>query len=211
MTVIGVVEDVRQNWWNPAARPTIYEPYLQAPRTTMVFLLRATSDPTSYTANVRDIVRRADAGIAVTEVNTLENEITDSIAIVRIMGVLMAVFGCVAIVLASLGVYGMMAETVTRQTREIGIRLALGAEPRDVMRMVLENALKMVGIGLAIGVPVTLILNRAMASLIFGIVTMNLGLLAGFAVLLLGVAVTAAYVPARRAMRVDPTVALRYE
>ena len=177
----------------------------------MVFLLRATSDPTRYTANVRDIVRGADAGIAVSEVNTLENEITDSIAIVRIMGVLMAVFGGVAIVLASLGVYGMMAETVTRHTREIGIRLALGAQPREVMRMVLENALKMVGIGLAIGVPVTLILNRTMASLIFGIVTMNLGLLVGFAVLLLGVAVTAAYVPARRAMRVDPTVALRYE
>ena len=177
----------------------------------MVFLLRATSDPTTYTANVRDIVRGADAGIAVTEVNTLENEITDSIAIVRIMGVLMAVFGGVAIVLASLGVYGMMAETVTRHTREIGIRLALGAQPREVMRMVLENALKMVGIGLAIGVPVTLILNRTMASLIFGIVTLNLGLLVGFAVLLLGVAVTAAYVPARRAMRVDPTVALRYE
>ena len=211
MTVIGVVEDVRQNWWNPAPRPTIYEPYLQAPRTTMVFLLRATSDPTTHTANVRDIVRGADAGIAVTEVNTLENEITDSIAIVRIMGVLMAVFGGVAIVLASLGVYGMMAETVTRHTREIGIRLALGAQPREVMRMVLENALKMVGIGLAIGVPVTLILNRTMASLIFGIVTLNLGLLVGFAVLLLGVAVTAAYVPARRAMRVDPTVALRYE
>jgi putative ABC transport system permease protein len=211
MTVIGVVEDVRQNWWKPAARPTIYKPFLQAPRSTMVFLLRATSDPTTYTANVRDIVRGADAGIAVTEVNTLENEITDSIAIVRIMGVLMAVFGCVAIVLASLGVYGMLAEAVTRQTREIGIRLALGAEPRNVMRMVLGNSMKMAGIGLAIGVPVTLILNHTMASLIFGIVTMNVGLLVGSTLLLLGVAVTAAYIPARRAMRVDPTAALRYE
>jgi putative ABC transport system permease protein len=211
MTVIGVVEDVRQNWWNPAARPTIYQPFLQAPRNTMVFLLRATSDPTAYSTNVRDIVRRTDAGIAVTEVNTLEKEITDSIAIMRIMGVLMAVFGCVAIVLASLGVYGMLAEAVTRQTREIGIRLALGAEPRDVMRMVLGNAVKLAGIGLAIGVPVTLILNRTMASLIFGIVTMNVGLMVGFSVLLLGVSVVAAYIPARRAMRVDPTAALRYE
>jgi ABC-type antimicrobial peptide transport system permease subunit len=127
------------------------------------------------------------------------------------MGALMAVFGCAAIVLASLGVYGMLAESVMRQTREIGIRLALGADPRDVMRMILGNALKLAGIGLAIGVPVTLILNRAMASLIFGIVTMNVGILAGFALLLLAVALVAAYLPARRAMRVDPMVALRYE
>jgi len=211
MAIVGVVEDVRQNWWNPAARPTIYEPFLQAPRNTMVFLLRASSDPTAYTANVRDIVRQTDAGIAVTEVNTLQNEITDSIAIVRIMGALMAVFGCAAIVLASLGVYGMLAESVMRQTREIGIRLALGAEPRDVMRMVLGHSLKLAGIGLAIGVPVTLILNRAMASLIFGIVTMNVGILAGFTVLLLAVALAAAYIPARRATKVDPMVALRYE
>jgi putative ABC transport system permease protein len=211
VTIIGVVEDVRQNWWNPTSRPTIYEPFLQAQRNSMVFLLRASSDPTAYTASVRDIVRQTDAGIAVTEVNTLQNEITDSIAIVRIMGALMAVFGCAAIVLASLGVYGMLAESVMRQTREIGIRLALGADPRDVMRMILGNALKLAGIGLVIGVPVTLILNRAMASLIFGIVTMNIGILAGFIVLLLAVALAAAYIPARRAMRVDPIVALRYE
>lgn len=211
VTIIGVVEDVRQNWWNPTARPTIYQPFLQAPRQTMVLLLRTFSDPTTYTASVREIVRQTDRSVAVTEVNTLQNEITDSIAIVRIMSALMAVFACAAIVLASLGVYGMLAEAVTRQTREIGIRLALGAEPRDVMRMVLGNALKLAGIGLAIGVPVTLILNRAMASLIFGIVTMNVSLLVGFTVLLVGVALAAACIPARRAMRVDPIVALRYE
>jgi len=211
MTVVGVVEDVRQNWWNPAARPTIYEPFLQAPRRGMVFLLRASSNPTSYAASVREVVRQADAETPVTEVNTLEGEITDSIAIVRILGILMAVFGGVALLLSSVGVYGVLAESVARRTPEIGIRMALGAEPRDVMKLVLGQALKLTGIGLAIGLPMAFAVNRAMASLIFGIVSMSPTILLGFTALLLLVAVAAAYVPARRAMRVDPMVALRYE
>jgi len=211
ITVIGVVEDVRQNWWNPAARPTIYQPFLQAPRRSMVFLLRASSNPTSYVSNIRDVVRQMDAGIAVTEISTLEKEIADSIAIVRIMGVLMGIFGCVALVLSSVGVYGVLAESVARRTPEIGIRLALGAEPRDVMKLVLGQALKLTGLGLAIGLPVAFAVNRAMASLIFGIVSVNLAVPAGFAALLLIVALAAGYVPARRAMRVVPMVALRYE
>jgi putative ABC transport system permease protein len=211
ITVVGAVEDVRQNWWNPAARPTIYEPFLQAPQRGMVLLLRASSNPTSYVSSIRDVVRQMDAGIGVTEISTLEKEIADSIAIVRIMGVLMGIFGCVALVLSTVGVYGVLAESVARRTPEIGIRLALGAEPRDVMKLVLGQALKLTGLGLAIGLPVAFAVNRAMTSLIFGIVSVNLAVLAGFAALLMIVALAAGYVPARRAMRVDPMVALRYE
>ena len=105
----------------------------------------------------------------------------------------------------------MLAESVARRVPEIGIRLALGAEPRDVMKLVIGQALKLTGIGLAIGVPIAFAVNRAMASLIFGIVSVNLLLLAEFTMLLILAALAAAYIPARRAMLVDPMVALRYE
>ena len=211
MTIVGVVEDVRQNWWNPTSRPTIYEPFFQAPQRSMVFLMRVASNPAGYLSGVRDMVRGIDDQIAPTGVGTLEREITDSIAIIRIMGVLMALFGCVALALSSLGVYGVLAEGVARRIPEIGVRLALGAEPLDVMKLVLGQAMKLTGLGLAIGVPIAFAVNHAMSSLIFGIVSINLLLLAGFTLLLLIVALAAAYIPARRAMRVDPIVALRYE
>jgi putative ABC transport system permease protein len=211
MTIVGVVEDVRQNWWNPTSRPAIYEPFFQAPQRSMVFLMRINSDPEGYASTLRDVVRGIDDQVALTGIGTLEREITDSIAIIRIMGVLMALFGCVALALSSVGVYGVLAESVARRIPEIGVRLALGTELRDVMRLVFGQALKLTGIGLAIGLPLAFAANRAMSSLIFGIVSINLPLLAGFTFLLLLVALAAAYVPARRAMRVDPIVALRYE
>jgi predicted permease len=211
MTIVGVVEDVRQNWWNPTSRPTIYEPFFQAPQRSTVFLMRVASNPGGHVSGVRDVVRGIDDQIALTGVGTLEREITDSIAIIRVMGVLMVLFGCVALALSSVGVYGVLAEGVARRIPEIGVRLALGAKPRDIMKMVLRQALKLTGIGLAIGVPIAFAVNRAMSSLIFGIVSINPVLLASVTLLLLVVALTAAYIPARRAMRIDPMVALRHE
>jgi putative ABC transport system permease protein len=211
LTVVGVVGDVRQNWWNPITRSVIYKPFAQSPQGAMTLLLRTASNPTSYVSAVRDVVRQMDPGIALEGSNTLEEEIADSIAIVRIMGILMGTFGLVALALSSIGVYGVLSESVAQRTHEIGIRLALGANPRDLMKLILGQALKLTCIGLAIAVPCAIAINQAMASLIFGVITVDFVILGGFTALLLLVALGAGYLPARRAISVDPVVSLRYE
>lgn len=211
ITVGGVVGDVRQNWWNAATRAMIYRPFTQSPSRSLTMLVRTATNPTSYVASVREVVRKLDSGIALRGVNTFENEVADSIAIVRIMGILMGVFGIVALTLSSVGVYGVLSESVAQRTREIGIRVALGANPGDLMGLVLGQALKLTGIGLAIAVPISFAVSRAMASLVFGIVRTDFVVLLGFAVLLVVVAVLAGYIPARRAMRMNPMTSLRYE
>lgn len=174
-------------------------------------LVRTATNPTSYVPSVRGVVKQLDPGIALRGVNTLEDEVADSIAIVRIMGILMGVFGMVALALSSVGVYGVLSESVAQRTREIGIRLALGANPGDLMGLVLGQALKLTGIGLAIALPISFAVSRAMASLVFGIVQTDIAVLLGFAVLLVVVAALAGYIPARRAMQMEPMTSLRYE
>jgi putative ABC transport system permease protein len=211
LTIVGVLGDVRQNWWNPVTRPVTYKPFAQSPQRSMTMLVRTASDPMRYVSAVRDVARQADPGIALRGINTLEEEIADSIAIVRIMGILMGIFGLVALALSSIGVYGVLSESVAQRTHEIGIRLALGANPQDLMKLILGQALKLTGIGLAIALPISFAISRAMASLIFGVVAMDITIVAGLTVLILAVAFVAGYLPARRATRVDPMVSLRYE
>jgi len=211
MTVVGVVGDARQNWWNPATFPVIYRPYLQSSRSFFRFVLRTASNPIGNASAARAAISQVDPEISITELKTLETEVQDSIAIVHIMGLLMAIFGCVALLLSSIGVYGILSENVAQRTHEFGIRFALGANPRDVLRLVFRHALTVSGAGLGIGLPISLAISRAMAAFVFGIVSVSLPVLASLAGLLLLVALVAAYFPARRALRVDPMVALRYE
>jgi len=211
VTIAGVAGDVRQNWWNPVTRPVIYKPFAQSVQRSMTLLLRTATNPSTYVSGIREVTGRIDPGIALRGVATLEEEVTDSIAIIRIMGLLMGIFGLVALMLSSVGVYGVLSESVAQRTREIGIRLALGAETGALMKLILGHALKLTAIGLAIALPVSLAISRAMTSLIFGIVSMDVTILAGFTTLLFLVALGAGYLPARRALRVDPMVALRYE
>ena len=210
-TVVGVVGDARQNWWNPATFPVIYQPYLQSTRSYFRFVLRSASDSTGNASAARAAISQVDPEIPITELKTLETEVQDSIAIVHLMGVLMAIFGSVALLLSSIGVYGILSENVAQRTHEFGIRYALGANPGDVLRLVFRHALTVSGIGLAIGLPISFAVSQAMAAFIFGIVSVSVPVLASLAVLLILVALVAAYFPARRALRVDPMAALRYE
>lgn len=177
----------------------------------MTLLMRAAANPTSYVSGMREVTGRIDPGIALRGVATLEEEVADSIAIVRIMGILMGIFGLVALALSSVGVYGVLSESVAQRTREIGIRLALGADASDLMKLILGQAVKLTAIGLAIALPISFAISRAMASLVFGVVSMDFTILAGFTALLFLVALCAGYLPARRAIRVDPMTSLRYE
>lgn len=211
VTIAGVVGDVRQNWWNPATRPVIYKPFAQSAQRSMTLLMRTQTNPAGYVSAIREVSRQIDPGIALRGVATLEEEVTDSIAIVRIMGILMGIFGLVALVLSSVGVYGVLSESVAQRTREIGIRVALGAETSALMKLILGHALKLTAIGLAIALPVSLAISRAMTSLIFGVVSMDVTIFAPFTAVMLLVALGAGYLPARRALGVDPMVALRYE
>jgi predicted permease len=211
LTIVGVVADVRQNWWNPVARPILYRPLEQSPNRSMTLLLRGSASPLSYAPSLREIVRRLNPDAAIPSLNTFEHEIEDSIAIIRILGILMGIFGLVALALASVGVYGVLTEAVVQRTREIGIRMSLGADTVAIRRLILWQAFKLALIGLVIGVPLSLILNRIMSTTLFGVVPLNPALVAAFAAALLAVAFAAAYLPARRAMRLDPIRALRYE
>jgi putative ABC transport system permease protein len=177
----------------------------------MTIVLRVDSNPSGYVAPLRDVLRGLDPGLALVGINTLKIEVVDSIGIIRILGILMGVFGLVALALSAVGVYGVLSESVAQRTRELGIRLALGAHPRDLMKLVMGHALKLTAIGLAIAVPISLAVSRVMANVIFGVVTADFAVVAGFTLLLMVVAVVAAYFPARRALRIDPMIALRYE
>jgi putative ABC transport system permease protein len=211
LTVIGVVGDVRQNWWNSPGRPVIYQSALQYPERGMKLLLRAGSSPESYGSSLREIVRKLDAEVVVNELGTLEKEVGDSIAIVRIMGILMEIFGGVALALSAVGVYGVLAESVAQRKREFGIRLALGARPGDILKQVVLQSLKLTSIGLAVALPLSVVISRAVSHYVFGLVVMNFAVPLFFAAVLMAVGVVAAYVPAKRALGVDPIVALRHE
>jgi putative ABC transport system permease protein len=211
LTVIGILGDVRQNWWNPPARPVIYQSFLQFPERGMNLLLRTNSNPDNYASSLREIVRRLDPGVAVNELATLEREVADSIAIVRIMGILMGIFGGVALALSAIGVYGVLAENVAQRKREFGIRLALGARPTDILKQVILHSLKLTSIGLAIALPFSFLINHAVSHYVFGLVTMNVAVPLLFAVILMAVGIVAAYLPATRAMHIDPIVSFRNE
>ena len=177
----------------------------------MSMMVRTSVDPLSLASAVRSRVSERDRDQPVFDVQTMEKIISDSVAGRRFSMLLLGVFAGLALVLASVGIYGVISYTATQRTHEIGIRMALGAERADVLRMVVSHGLRLSLIGIGAGLAAALGLTRLMSSMLFGVRPTDFVTFAAVSLLLAGVAVLASYVPARRATRVDPIIALRYE
>jgi len=210
-TVVGVVGEVRHERPEAATRMSVYVPYRQITVRQMTLAVRAEGDPSGLTAAVRNQVRELDPDQPVTGVRTMEEVISRAIWQPRLHAILFAVFAAVALALASVGIYGVMSYTVTQRTHEIGVRVAMGATPRDIVRLVVGQGLTLTLIGIALGAASALALTRVMSSLLFEVSAADPATFAANMALLTVMSLVACYIPARRATRVDPLVALRYE
>ena len=213
MEIVGVVKDTRYGQLRRDPPPTVYVPYTQYPDYlgAMHFEVRTAGDPRNSLASIRDVVRGLDKEVPIFDAKTQTEEIDEAVFQERIFAQLTSLFGVLAVLLACLGLYGLMSYSVARKRNEIGIRMALGARRAGILRGVLIEALGLVLLGLAVGVPVALGATRLISSQLYGLRPNDALTLALAILLLAAVALLAGYIPARRATKVDPVVALRYE
>jgi len=215
LTVVGVVGDVREDSLERRPNPTIYVDYRQRPQAmnatgSFTVVMRTVADPSIVSSAARQIVRGLDPNVP-PNFSTFTEVFSASLMTRRFNLTLVGVFAVTALLLAVAGIYGVMAYSVARRTHEVGVRIALGASAPDVLRLVLSQGLLTTAVGLAIGIAGSFVLTRAMQSLLFGVSATDPVTLAGVALLLGFAALLASYIPARRATKVDPMVALRYE
>jgi predicted permease len=208
--IVGVVGNARYQSLTIAVAPMIYRPFYREMRWTGgVLCIRTEDDPKRIIGTIRRRAQEIDPAVTVTEARTLEDNLDRALLQQRFVATLGGFFGVVALLLAAVGIYGVMAQSVTRRNREIGIRMALGAEPGNVLWMMLRESLAMLGIGAAIGLPAALALTRYTESLLFGVKPQDPVTIAGAVLLLLMVTTLAGFLPAQRATRVQPMEALR--
>jgi predicted permease len=210
-TVIGVARDSKVNGLNEKPMPFVYLPLYQVYRAQMIVTARTTGDPLANGRSVERAIREMNGDLAVFDVTTLELRETFASFPQRVAGTFVGAFGLLALILAAVGIYGVTAYTTRQRTREIGIRMALGASKRDVLKMVLGHGLRLTLVGVALGLAVSFALTRYLGSLLLGVTSTDAVTFSSVAVLLCAVALFACFIPARRAMGVDPLVALRYE
>jgi putative ABC transport system permease protein len=211
VTVVGVVRDARIFGSTTSPRPEVYVPFWQAPQPRIALVVHTISDPSIQVAAVREAVRSAEANLLLTEVQPMDQLLSDSVAHLRFHATLVGILAGLAVVLAVIGIYGVISYSVSQRTREIGIRLTLGARPGDVFWLLLRQVLRLTMVGIVLGLAGALLLTRYLKDLLFEVPTTDSATFTLVTLLWLGVAVAACCIPARRATRVDPMVALRYE
>jgi putative ABC transport system permease protein len=211
--IVGIVGNVKHYGLKDKDGAQMYESYRQFPSADATFVIKTNGDPTSLIPAVRRHIKAVDPAQPVATTASLEQLVADSGALPRVQATLMAALGAIALVLAAVGLYGVMAYTVSQRTQEIGIRMTLGAHRGSVMRMVLGQAVVLTAVGLAIGLAGAVALGRIMTSvlepMLFQVTPTDTATLAGVAVMLAVVAIVAAVIPARRATKIDPIQALR--
>ena len=210
-TVIGIVADVTPSVTEKRPPSTVYLPHAQEPVQVVTVLARHDGDPAALTAAMRRVLQANDPDMPLFEVRTLEEFVRRSLWEERIYAALMSVFAVLALAIAAIGIYGVMAYSVAQRTQEIGIRMALGAARRDVLRLVVGQALRLTVLGVGIGLAGAYAVTRLMASLLTGVTPGDPPTFVGVTVILALSSIVAAWLPAERATRVDPMVALRSE
>jgi putative ABC transport system permease protein len=211
MEIVGVVGDVKDLGLDRVPGPSLYVPYAQNPRNNMGVALRAAAEPTALAAAARDEVMKIDPTQPVSNLKTVERMIHERTSPKRIMAAMMGVFAAIALLLAGVGLYAVMAYAVSQRAHEIGVRMALGARSRDIMLLVTAQGLKLTIAGLALGMAGAFALTRVMAPLLYGVTATDPLTFILISLSLAGVALFACWIPARRAAKVDPMAALRCE
>ena len=209
--IVGVVGDVRHDGLGDPVQPTMFLPYAQHADGGMTLVVRGTRDNATMTTAVREAVRSVDPTIPLYDVATMDEKVSRSILAQRLSGGMIGVFALMALVLATVGVYGLIAYTVAERRHEIGIRLALGAQGRDVRRLVIGQGLRLTLLGVVIGLGIAMVVGRALRGMLYGVTATHLPTLLGVTTVLTVVAALASWVPARRAARTDLLTALRGE
>jgi putative ABC transport system permease protein len=211
LTIVGVVQDVREWEWGEEKVAQLFLPYTQNPSRIMRLVVRANGDPAALTSAVRHAIESVDPNQPATEIRTMNEFLTAAVALRRLSMLLLGGFAAIATILAAIGIFGVMAYGVTQRSHEIGIRMALGAEPADVLRMIVMDGMRLAVIGLFLGIVGSTLAVRYLESQLYGVKATDPATFVGVVLLLAAVAVAACYFPARRATKVDPLTALRYE
>ncbi|HUO32574.1 MAG TPA: ABC transporter permease [Bryobacteraceae bacterium] len=211
MEIVGVVADAKLYGLDAPIEPAIYVPHMQHPAGSMGLVVRTEGDPVAMASAVRHEVQRLDPELPVSAVRSMEHVLSDSLMLRRAAMLMLTVFGSLALTLATVGIYGLTAYSVSRRTHEIGLRVALGASRQHILRLVVGRGLVTSVIGAALGVAAAVLLTRALSGMLYGVTATDPLVFVGVPLILIAVSLLANYLPARRAIRIDPLVALRYE